>query len=92
MRSSGSRPIQCALYYQFVQRALSVSDYGSLESYLYRIRRQARAGDPMSELTYGMVLVGLPQLHKGQGGRSALVRRRPRPVFRSRSSRPASAC
>ena len=67
VRSSGSRPIQCALYYQFVQRALSVSDYGSLESYLYRIRRQARAGDPMSELTYGMVLVGLPQLHKGQG-------------------------
>lgn len=63
-RPAGSAPVTCSLAYRFVMWGLRASDYPGLESYLYRVKRDAQAGDPNSELNYGLLLMGgLPQLH-----------------------------
>ena len=64
---SGAGPVQCALYYQFTQPSISESAYSGLQTYLRRVRRHARAGDPTSEFVYGTMLSGLPQLHSARG-------------------------
>ena len=62
-RPAGSAPVTCSIAYQFVMWSLRATDYPGLESYLYRVRRGAKAGDPISELNYGLLLMGgLPQL------------------------------
>lgn len=62
---AGSRPIHCATYYRYTTgRGRSVYDYPGLAAYVHESERQANAGDPSAQLTYGMLLVGLPQLNK----------------------------
>lgn len=64
-RPAGSQPIQCVAFYRFViTRGTSMSDYPRLLAYLGKVRRSAQGGDPASQLMYGMLLVGLPQLQK----------------------------
>lgn len=62
---AGSEPIQCVAYYRFVMtKGTSAFDYPGLNAYVGKVRRSAQAGDPGAQLTYGMLLVGLPQLGK----------------------------
>lgn len=61
----GSKPIHCVSFYRFVTgRGSAMSDYPRLAAYLNEVKRSAEGGDPNSQLTYGMLLVGLPQLNK----------------------------
>lgn len=61
----GSPPVQCMSFYRYTLVNLrSVYQYPELKSYVDKISRQANAGDPNSQLIYGMLLVGLPQLAK----------------------------
>jgi TPR repeat protein len=62
----GSRPIGCANYYKFTNGALP-QDYMGLIGYEGKAKRNAEAGDPMAQLMYGMMLVGLPQLRGNAG-------------------------
>lgn len=67
MRPPGSRPIQCAIYYRFQMSQYTAMDYPRLEMYLHAVKRGAQAGDPKSELYYGVFLMGgLPQIHRNQ--------------------------
>lgn len=61
----GSQPVQCVSFYRFVIGAgTSEFEYQGLSAYVDKVRRNAQAGDPNSQLLYGMLLVGLPQLEK----------------------------
>lgn len=61
----GSPPIQCVSFYRFIMRpGTSAYDYPGLNAYADKLLRSAQAGDPGSQLMYGMLLVGLPQLRK----------------------------
>ncbi len=66
VRPAADGPIQCTIYFQFVQRSLVSSEYPGLNSYLDRAREQAHMGEPFAQLIYGILLAGLPQLHRGQ--------------------------
>lgn len=62
---AGSQPIRCVAYYRFViSPGTSMFDYPRLDAYVDKIQRSAQGGDPASQLMYGMLLVGLPQLQK----------------------------
>lgn len=56
-----STAIHCQMLYRF-QMDLSKAAYPNLESYMRATRNKAEAGDTQSELTYGLLLAGLPQL------------------------------
>ncbi|HTX06379.1 MAG TPA: energy transducer TonB [Steroidobacteraceae bacterium] len=61
----GSRPIQCVTFYRFtIAGGESAYEYPGLNAYVDKARKNAQAGDPSSQLLYGMLLVGLPQLNK----------------------------
>jgi len=53
--------IPCQTMYRF-QMPFAKSAYPSLESYVEATRKKAEAGDTQSELMYGLLLAGLPQL------------------------------
>jgi len=65
VRPAAAAAIQCAIYFQFRQRSMPVGNYPGLISYLHRTHERARKGEPLAELIYGMLLEGLPQLHRG---------------------------
>jgi uncharacterized protein len=58
---AGSSPIHCVNFYRFTV-GKSAYEYPKLPPYVKQIHQQATAGDPQSQLLYGMLLVGLPQL------------------------------
>ncbi len=60
---AGSRPIQCVAFYRFEPGLERFPlDYVHLHAYVSEMREHANGGDPTSQLTYGMLLVGLPEL------------------------------
>lgn len=62
---AGSAPITCVAFYRFVMgTGTSAFGYPGLTAYVEKIHRGAQGGDPGSQLMYGMLLVGLPQLSK----------------------------
>src|SRR5437016_2124126 len=56
-----SRAIHCYMTYRF-QMPLGKSAYPDLESLVRNALKKAEAGDPSSELLYGLLVAGLPQL------------------------------
>jgi TPR repeat protein len=63
--SPGDPPVQCTLFYNFEMRAASVQ-YPRLDVFVSQTRSKAEAGDPSAQMLYGMLLVGLPQLHESR--------------------------
>lgn len=59
----GSAPVHCVSFYRYTM-GQSAYDSPQLDSFVENTRRHAIAGDPGSQLLYGMLLVGLPQLEK----------------------------
>ncbi len=62
LAAPGSGPIQCTQFYNFTTRSSAV-DYPRLQALMRETLAQAEKGDPTSQMVYGMLLVGLPQLH-----------------------------
>jgi TPR repeat protein len=64
--AAGATPIHCAMFLRFKDW---VGSGGSQHwtNFVDRTQRQAKSGQPMDQLLYGMLLVGLPQLGKGAG-------------------------
>lgn len=61
----GSSSMNCLLFYRFtLGTGESESDYPNLSDFVQNVFHHASAGDPNSQLMYGMLLVGLPQLGK----------------------------
>jgi uncharacterized protein len=62
---AGQQPAPCTIFFQFLLGGgKSSSEYPGLEGFVTKTRKSAEAGDPGSQMLYGMLLVGLPQLHK----------------------------
>lgn len=51
-----------SMLYHFVNKSVTIRDYGNLESRVNETRLKAEAGDPSAQMLYGMMLAGLPQL------------------------------
>jgi TonB family protein len=60
----GEPPAPCTLFFQFVMRQRNSGDYPRLEEFVSQTLKRAEAGDPREQMLYGMLLVGLPQLHR----------------------------
>jgi uncharacterized protein len=63
-----SHPVQCVSFYRFTINGASRDEYPRLDAYVDQVRKSAQAGDPSSQLLYGMLLVGLPQLRNSSSG------------------------
>lgn len=63
---AGTTPTHCAVFLRFKDR-VGNGDSQLWTSFVDRTQRQAESGQPMDQLLYGMLLVGLPQLGKGAG-------------------------
>jgi TPR repeat protein len=55
-------PIQCTQFYNF-KMGLNAAQYPQLQGFVRQTLSHAEAGDPQSQMLYGMLLVGLPQLN-----------------------------
>jgi TPR repeat protein len=53
-----------SMLYNFVVKSVTIRDYGTLEARVNATRLKAEAGDPSSQMLYGMMLAGLPQLNQ----------------------------
>ena len=60
---AGTPPAQCTIFYNFKLR-IDDSDYSRLLHFVAETRSHAEAGDPAKQMLYGILLVGLPQLHE----------------------------
>lgn len=60
---AGQAPIKCTMFYRFTMDG-AASSYPKLDSFVHATLAQAKDGDPHAQMLYGMLLVGLPQLHK----------------------------
>jgi TPR repeat protein len=60
----GSKPVQCNMFFRFVERGVSKEDYPRLQSFVQQTLTKAQAGDPGAQMLYGMLLVGIPQLNR----------------------------
>jgi len=56
-------PCTMAVMFRY-QMDYAASDYNKLEAFLKEAKEKAGAGDPRSEMLYGLLLAGLPQLKK----------------------------
>jgi TPR repeat protein len=62
---AGGQPTPCTLFFQFIMRGgNTVGNYPRLEVFVQQTLKRAAGGDPSAQMLYGMLLVGLPQLHK----------------------------
>jgi len=61
-RPAAAGPLDCVTFYRFVAHQEIYSQYPGLERYVDTTHKRAVAGDPMSQLIYGMLIVGMPQL------------------------------
>jgi TPR repeat protein len=59
---AGEPPTPCTLFFQFVMRHSGY--YPRLDEFVSQTLKHAEGGDPRAQMLYGMLLVGLPQLHK----------------------------
>jgi TonB family protein len=62
--SPGSKPAQCTMFFRFVVSGQTKEDYPRLERFVHETLTKAQAGDPGTQMLYGMLLAGLPQLNK----------------------------
>jgi hypothetical protein len=58
-RSAAAGPIQCSIFYLFAEHTSS-NEFPGLKRYVHGVQLRAQGGDPMSELVYGNLHVGLP--------------------------------
>jgi uncharacterized protein len=63
--SPGSPAEHCQMMYRFTMNT-GTHGYPTLESYVEDTRKKAESGDAGSELTYGLLLAGLPQLGRSR--------------------------
>jgi TonB family protein len=61
----GSGPALCMIYYRF-EMSYSKDQYVGLQQVVSQTLTKAQNGDPGAQMLYGMLLVGLPQLHRQQ--------------------------
>ncbi len=61
---AGQPPRRCTLFYRFVLRPGSGIATPALDKLVNETLTKAQAGDPNAQMLYGMLLAGLPQLHK----------------------------
>jgi uncharacterized protein len=59
--STAGQPVRCTIFYNF--RLSGNLDYPRLQGFVNETLVQAKGGDPQSQMLYGMLLVGLPQLN-----------------------------
>lgn len=52
-----------SMFYNFTMAGTTISDYGNLDKRVEQAKSKAEAGDPSSQMLYGMMIAGLPQLH-----------------------------
>lgn len=57
------QPIPCTMFFRFIYNQ-GTGDYSLLDRFVRETRKRAEGGDPGSQALYGMLLVGLPQLHQ----------------------------
>lgn len=57
-------PRRCTLFYRFVLNGVSIGETPLLQAFVNKTKAQAQAGDPQAQMLYGMLLAGLPELHK----------------------------
>jgi uncharacterized protein len=65
--SPGAPPARCTMFYQFLiggGGGNSLYLYPQLRLFVSETGKRAEAGDPEAQTLYGMLLIGLPQLHK----------------------------
>jgi TonB family protein len=55
-------PCSMPIFFRFTIDELSTADYPGLRRYVDKTRQEAESGNPGSQLLYGMILEGLPQL------------------------------
>lgn len=58
----GLVPCSMSLMIRYVMPDAKAEDYPKLESFTQKTREQAEAGDPRSQMLYGLLLSGVPQL------------------------------
>ena len=61
----GGAPVLCMIYYRF-EMNYSKDQYVGLQQVVSQTLTKAQNGDPAAQMLYGMLLVGLPQLHRQQ--------------------------
>lgn len=59
-----SKPIHCTMYYDFVKAAAFASAHPTLSGFVQRTHVEALTGRPSSQLLYGLLLSGLPELRR----------------------------
>ena len=57
-----SKPVHCQMMFRFALQGTNRADYPDLESFVSETRNKAERGDTSSELMYGLLLAGFPQL------------------------------
>jgi hypothetical protein len=88
----GSSPLDCVAYYRFVAQQQSATEYPDLNAYVEDAKRHAQTGDPTAQLVYGMLLVGMPQLHANTMEGLTWFVKAAQAGLASRSSRSGTAC
>jgi TPR repeat protein len=59
---AGQPPVQCTMFYRFTLDYLGGNS--KLDAFVSETLTHAKAGDPVAQMLYGTLLVGLPQLNK----------------------------
>lgn len=64
--TKGGQPGPCVMnvYYSFELKDVGAGDYPKLDKLLKKTQAAAEAGDPQSQLLYGLLISGLPQIRK----------------------------
>jgi TPR repeat protein len=65
VRAADAAPAHCSVMFRFVAQGQHADDYPRLEALVKQTRVKAEAGEVQSEVMYGMMLAGLPQLGHG---------------------------
>lgn len=66
-RAADTAPAHCRLMFRFAAQGQGAASYPKLESFVSDTRVKAEAGDVQSELMYGMLIAGYPQLGRSAG-------------------------